>query len=256
MPIPTKEEAEEFIYKNRSFFSTPLTIKGQKTFQQFYADANAIDKIEDYSQKLMILLNKYNQRLNNGSSRPVIYAWKKGNFSPALKHNKIRQFIIDNKNHDAITIWMNANSVEALNTPKNQTPKQENLLRNSNHAKNLEELETECLKMDRKQFDFLFDTTNDPSMSFRDEYIRSSLIQNDISGTLFEAKDDYDNWKTEIVLEKNRQIQTQEIILPPTEKATKIIEGLINSVRSFCSSIDNFASSLVHTNQNDGAPKP
>ncbi|KTD23787.1 Uncharacterised protein [Legionella lansingensis] len=117
MPAPTKEEVREFIRVNESFFTTP--IKDQKKFQRVYNEIGATEDIRQYSQELTSLLYRCTQRLNKESVTPVVYAWRKGNFEPALEHEAVRQFLIDKKDHPAITKWKKGLLLEESEFNKN-----------------------------------------------------------------------------------------------------------------------------------------
>lgn len=232
MPVPTKEETQEFISKHNSFFTTPLTPEGQKKFQQFYEDSNAIDKIADYSMKLEALLYKNKQRINKESSKAVIYAWRNGDFAPALEHKEVRQFIMDNKDHPAIVLWVNKESEMELNDSKNQTKKHEASLPLSN---TLTELETKILNMSQKDFDYLFDESA-TQIKNGGIIISRRLVVAGIEGTLFETQEDYYEWIKEIISTQNKPIQTLKEL---EEKRQQLeIQQYQQSVETAISNID------------------
>ncbi|KTD21174.1 hypothetical protein [Legionella londiniensis] len=94
MTTPTIRETEQFMDENESFFNMPLT--HQKDFQAFYVESGNLHIIREYSEKLTRLLNEEKKQKRE---------WLKGNFKPALMNEKIRQFIMENKNHPAINLW-------------------------------------------------------------------------------------------------------------------------------------------------------
>lgn len=122
---PTKEETQEFINKNKSFFTTPLTPKGQKEFRQFYQDADAEDIISNYSRKLISLLYKNTKKIKENTTTPVIYSWLKNDFAPALEHEEVRQFIMDNRDDPAVVMWRNKKPEIELNKPETLTLRKE-----------------------------------------------------------------------------------------------------------------------------------
>jgi len=96
-------QARKFIDANLSFFMTP--IKDNQAFGKFYQKNLTLNLIADYSSKLTGLLYPATQPYGKGANISVIYAWKEGNFEPALLHSTIRQFLYDNRNHPALTSW-------------------------------------------------------------------------------------------------------------------------------------------------------
>ncbi len=108
--MPTIEDVRQFIKENESFFKTPL--KDQKRFQAFYQKVNKMDEIRHYSAGLTALLYRGCHRLSEKAETLVIYPWKNGNFEPALKHEKIRQYLMDNKDHPAVVLWRNKSLIE------------------------------------------------------------------------------------------------------------------------------------------------
>ncbi|KTC76766.1 hypothetical protein [Legionella brunensis] len=103
MPAPTKEEVEQFIRENESFFKTPLS--NQSDFKAFYEKNDALKVIKEYSDGLEKLLYANKKRLTKESTMAVVYDWRKGDFSSALEFETIRQYIMDNKDHPAIALW-------------------------------------------------------------------------------------------------------------------------------------------------------
>ncbi|CEG58389.1 hypothetical protein [Legionella fallonii] len=231
MVAPTKEETNDFINKNKSFFTTPLTEKGQKEFQQFYTNANAIAKIADYSQQLMAILYKHGQQLNEDSVTPVVYAWRKGDFAPALEHEEVRQFIMDNKDHPALVMWANKKSVIEAN--KSEIQKQETPLPIPKEPKTLADLREKFLQMNKEDFDYVFSSADTIAHS-EGITMNRRLAGQGVTGDLFKTQDDFNSWKQDIITAKNQQTQTktktqtkierQETSLSATEKS-KILAG-------------------------------
>lgn len=282
MTSPTKEETRDFINKNISFFITPLSEKRQKKFQKFYTNADAIDKIADYSQKLMAILYKCTQKLSQDSSTPVIYAWQKGNFEPALEHEEVRQFIMDNKDHPAITIWANKKPTIEMNKSAKQTQKQETPPPTQENAKpvtsefvsaqqnvvspsqpvhqysdKLQEFTKELLKMDKKRFDYLF-SGEDTIVRNGKIIMNRRLMREGLTGDLFKSQEDFYQWKNEIISAKNRPSQTimQEMAEPAqdntkglTDVIKKLIDEFKSSLKNLCRSVDGFSSAHEHSSE-------
>ena len=281
MVAPTKEETLEFINNNKSFFTTPLSVEGQKEFQQFYQDENAIEQIADYSQKLTDLLYKYAQQLSKDSSKAVIYSWRKGDFGPALEHEEVRQFIIDNKDHPALVMWANRNpALETKEQEKNQEKPMEvdDLLKSTvfrptppmnDPSQKLAELTETFMKKEKTDFDYFFDRF-DTQMSNGNVLIGRRLIREGLTGDLFKSQKDYDSWKADIISAKNQQTQTQtqtQTLEPsaPVQEESKgfidllkgLIDLLVSAVKNFCQAIADFCSSCLNSseNKNEGGLK-
>ena len=103
MPKITIHQAKEAIENNKSFFTMPLT--DQTKFGQIYQDSGAIEAITSYSRDLQKLLYSKQTRLSAESTTPVIYAWRKGDFSAAIQHEEVRNFIVDNLDHPALLVF-------------------------------------------------------------------------------------------------------------------------------------------------------
>lgn len=154
MSVPTIEEVREFIKENESFFKTP--IQDQEKFRKFYSDINAIEDISQYSESLIKLLYKHTQRLTKESVTPVVYSWRKEDFEPALQHEAIRQFIMDNKDHPALVKWRNGRLLEesGLDESLKQLQEKATELRSRNYpdaAKAAENL-VNALEAQKKEF--------------------------------------------------------------------------------------------------------
>jgi hypothetical protein len=273
MTAPTKEEVQEFMNKNKSFFATPLTDEGQKEFQKFYNDANAIDKIADYSKKLIDLLYKNTQQVNEQTITPVVYAWRKGDFAPALEHEEVRQFIMDNKEHPALVMWANNKpAVELRETQtKTQPPSgtQDSSLSDAAAIQTLAGLKAKFIKMDKERFDYVF-AVDDTSVMSKNVLMGRRLTREGVSGELFKSQAAFSNWLSEIISARDKpdqtQVQTQtetqtksqnkELSIPPPVKANGLIDEFIDAIKNLCSAIVNFVSSLICKNDNDEAPKP
>ena len=120
-PVPTIAETETFIHDNKLFFeiflpdyeeasdapeeskaTIPVLGERHSDFEQLYDEENKLDDLKDYSTKLKDLLYKHRENISLYEKKPVIYAWNRRNFKPALQHETIRQFIIDNSEHPAV----------------------------------------------------------------------------------------------------------------------------------------------------------
>lgn len=117
-PVPTIGETETFIYENKLFFEiflpdyeeapenakATIPVLGEKhsDFEGLYNEKNKLDDLINYSEKLKDLLYKHRENISLFEKKPVICAWNRGNFKPALQHETIRQFIIDNSEHPAV----------------------------------------------------------------------------------------------------------------------------------------------------------
>lgn len=127
--MATEKEALDFIKKNESFFKTPLPdflpsgkgplipveSKGQKEFAEFFQKNNKINDIKDYSSKLEKLLYREREQTGENTKKPLINYWNRGDFETVLKNEKIRNFIMENKEHPALLLWENSKKVEPLN---------------------------------------------------------------------------------------------------------------------------------------------
>ena len=121
MPKPTKEEVIDFIKKNESFFKKPLpdfvpssynsslfipvASKSQEEFSNFFERKNKIEYIKDYSSKLERLVYLEREQASENTQKPLINYWNRGDFETVLKNEKIRNFIMENKDHPAILCW-------------------------------------------------------------------------------------------------------------------------------------------------------
>ncbi|HAU1321919.1 TPA: hypothetical protein F8R96_13385 [Legionella pneumophila] len=208
MAAPTKEEVQDFINKNISFFITPLSEEGQKKFQQFYKDANAMNQISDYSQKLMALLHKCTQKLSSESVTPVIYAWRKGDFAPALEHEEVRQFIMDNQDHPAVVMWRNNKSTIELNKSETKTPRQEPPVPIEDKTNKLGDFTEKFMKMDKNEFEYLF-SGSDTQVRSGNIFMNRRLSRAGLTGELFKTQEDYNNWMTNLISARNPQTPTQ-----------------------------------------------
>ncbi|RUQ85086.1 hypothetical protein [Legionella septentrionalis] len=93
--IPAISVIEDLIKKNRSFFITPLV--NQQKFAYFFEKNKQLEDIRDYSDGLKKLLKE--------SGAEEYNEWLEGNFTPALKHPEIRQYLNDNSYHMALLSW-------------------------------------------------------------------------------------------------------------------------------------------------------
>lgn len=107
-------ETREFLEQNASFFRTPLT--DQSRFIQFYEATGKLGLLQDYSQQLTDLLRDHYQEPHEHVRKSVIYAWRNGDFEPALQHPAICDFLIANKDHLAILLWNDNVQQERLKT--------------------------------------------------------------------------------------------------------------------------------------------
>ena len=128
MPKPTKEEVIDFIKKNESFFKKPLPdfvplrdnsslfipveSKSQEEFSNFFERNNKIEYIKDYSSKLERLLYSEREKTSENTQKPLTNYWNRGDFETVLKNEKIRNFIMENKDHPAILLWKNSKKFE------------------------------------------------------------------------------------------------------------------------------------------------
>ncbi|HBD7070921.1 hypothetical protein [Legionella pneumophila] len=247
MAAPTKEEVQDFIDKNISFFITPLSEEEQKKFQQFYKDANAMEQIADYSKKLMALLYKYKQILNNNRV-PVFNAWRKGDFAPALAHEEIRQFIMDNKDHPAVMMWANKKSTIELNKSETQAPRQETPVPAQEKPKGLDDFTEKFMKMDKGQFDYCFSSSDSQTRS-GNIFMNRRLVREGLTGELFNTQEDYNNWKSNLV--SARKPQTTPVQETPTPVQRGLIDNLINAVKNLCRVITDFYNSCSYSNNCD-----
>lgn len=103
MPKATKEDAKKILYNNISFFVTPLN--EPQLFQHVYQRCESINLIKDYSDNLKALLYKKQKKVSEHASTPVVYSWNKCHFTPALEHDDICHYIVNNKNHPALKLW-------------------------------------------------------------------------------------------------------------------------------------------------------
>lgn len=124
-----QKEALDFIKKNESFFRTPLPdflqsgegplipveSKGQKKFSKFFQENNKLECIKDYSSKLQKLLYRERENIRENTQKPLINYWNLGDFKTVLKNKKIRDFIMENKEHPALLLWENSKKIEPLN---------------------------------------------------------------------------------------------------------------------------------------------
>lgn len=124
-----EKEALDFIKKNESFFRKPLPdflpseggplipveSKGQKEFAKFFQENNKLEWIKDYSSKLDKLLYREREEISENTQKPLINYWNRGDFETVLKNEKIRNFIMENKEHPALLLWGNSKKVEPLN---------------------------------------------------------------------------------------------------------------------------------------------
>ena len=111
--MPTIAETRKFLEENNSFFLGP--INNQESFVNFYIENGLQDEITDYSNKLCALLYKNSTTTKVDAktkvARRVINPWRKGNFVPALEHEEVRQFLINNKDDPALIIWRNPDAI-------------------------------------------------------------------------------------------------------------------------------------------------
>ena len=105
-PVPTIAETETFIHDNKLFFEIflPDYEEASDAPEESKATIPVLGErhLKDYSTKLKDLLYKHRENISLYEKKPVIYAWNRRNFKPALQHETIRQFIIDNSEHPAV----------------------------------------------------------------------------------------------------------------------------------------------------------
>lgn len=262
MVAPTKAEAQVFIEKNKGFFTTPLSQKGQEEFQKFYEDEHAINAIADYSQKLQAVLYKCEQilaerQLANGTmekrTQAVIYPWRKGDFAPALEHEEVRQFLLDNKDHPAVVLWRN----KELNLSGAKTQKQEPPTPTPEQTTSLEQLSKGFLNLTKKDFDYLFGL--DTQIYNENIIMNRRLTRVGIHGGLFKSQADYDGWKSDIIAQKKQlettqtQNQTRTQNQEPTPEVSKgIIDYLLDAIKDVCEAIVRFFNACSCENENKG----
>lgn len=55
------------------------------------------------------------EQTSENTKKPLINYWNRGDFKTVLKNEKIRNFIMENKEHPALFLWENSKKVEPLN---------------------------------------------------------------------------------------------------------------------------------------------
>ncbi len=103
MPVPREVDVRHFVKKNDSFFRTPIV--NQAEFAQFFSDKGKVDEIQDYSEKLMKVLQKTIHQEGKYNA-PAMVWWLKGDFEKVLKEPAIPKFLMDYQNHPALLIWL------------------------------------------------------------------------------------------------------------------------------------------------------
>lgn len=119
--VPKNREKEYFDYfDKKKILLTPIASPGQKEFADFFEKKDKLDEIKEYSKGLADLLNKEVERIDDKSGKALISYWYRRDFETVLKNEKIRKYIMDNREHPALKLWREHKDLEQEKLSQNE----------------------------------------------------------------------------------------------------------------------------------------